>query len=36
MRTIAGGGHFLPLDRPQEVIAAITTLAHAPGATASS
>ena len=36
MQTIAGGGHFLPLDRPQEVIAAITTLAPAPGATASS
>lgn len=30
MQTIAGGGHFLPLDRPQEVIAAITAFAAPP------
>jgi pimeloyl-ACP methyl ester carboxylesterase len=30
MQTIAGGGHFLPLDRPRDVIAAITAFAAPP------
>jgi hypothetical protein len=29
MTTISGGGHFLPLDRPQDVIGAISRFAAA-------
>jgi pimeloyl-ACP methyl ester carboxylesterase len=30
MTTISGGGHFLPLDRPQDVVGAISRFAGAP------
>ena len=36
MTTIAGGGHFLPIDRPREVAEAIIAFAHAPAEAAKS